>query len=112
MRLFILWLSTAVAVLALSYILPWVEIDSFQTALVVAIVLGVVNLFVKPLLLLVTLPVNILTLGLFTFVINALIILLVDNLVDGFAVGGFFSALIVSLGIGVINGVIMGTVKS
>lgn len=97
MSLLILWLVTALAVLVGAYILPGVQVDNFVTALVAAIVLGLVNLVVKPLVLLVTLPLNILTLGLFTFVVSALMILLVDWLVPGFAVSNFWYALLLAL---------------
>ena len=87
-------------------ILPGVVINDFFTAVVVSIVLGVVNTFIKPVLLILTLPINILTLGLFTFVINALMVLIVDSLVPGFKVDGFLSALIFSLVLTIVSAVI------
>jgi putative membrane protein len=74
-----------------------VDVDSFTTSLIVAIVLGLLNLFVKPILVLFTIPVTIVTLGLFLLVINAIIILLCDNLVDGFSVNSFWTALFFSI---------------
>jgi putative membrane protein len=74
-----------------------VDVDSFTTSLIVAIVLGLLNLIVKPVLILFTIPVTILTLGLFLLVINAIIILLCDNLVDGFSVNSFWTALFFSV---------------
>lgn len=97
LRLLLLWVLTALAVLGGAYLLPWAEVDGFGTALIVAIILGLINLTVRPILLFLTLPLNILTLGLFTFVINALMILLADALVSGFEAGNFLTALIISL---------------
>ncbi|MGE5426094.1 MAG: phage holin family protein [Bacillota bacterium] len=97
MKLFIQWLVSAIAILIAAYLIPGVVISGFWAALVVAVVLGLLNLLIKPLLLLLTLPINILTLGLFTFVINALIVMLASGLVPGFRVGGFLNALLFSL---------------
>jgi putative membrane protein len=88
---------STLAVLISAYIIPGVKVDGFLTAVVVAIVLGAVNMFIKPILVLLTLPLTILSLGLFTFVINALLVLLVSSLVPGFQVSGFFTALLFSL---------------
>lgn len=97
------WLLSAVAVMVAAYILPGIAIGGFFSALVVALVLGIVNAFLKPLLLLVTLPLNILTLGLFTFVINALLIELTSVVVPGFAVANFGWALLFGLVLSVVN---------
>lgn len=88
---------TALFVILLSYLMPGVRVDSFFTAFIVALVLGLLNIFIKPLLVLFTLPVTIFTLGLFLLVINALIIMLCDSLVEGFEVLGFWRALLFSL---------------
>lgn len=88
---------SAVVAFALSYVLTGVHIHSFVTALILAIVLGLLNLFVKPILILLTLPITLFTFGLFLFVINALIILLASKFVDGFRVDGFWWALLFSL---------------
>ena len=88
---------SAVVAFALSYILSGVHIQSFVTALILAIVLGLLNLFVKPILIILTLPITIFTFGLFLFVINALIILLAAKFVSGFSVDGFWWALLFSL---------------
>lgn len=80
-----------------AYILPGVKVDSFVTALVVAVVLGIVNAILKPILVLLTLPINLLTLGLFSLVINAVLILLVTAMVPGFTVAGFWTALVFSV---------------
>lgn len=103
MNIIINWLVSALAILVAAYILPGVQVSSFTTALVVAVVLGIINAFLKPILLILTLPINILTLGLFTFVINALIIILTSDLVPGFKVQGFWWALIFSIVLSIIN---------
>lgn len=90
-------LLTAVAVFALSNILPGVYVDTYTTAVWVALAIALLNMFVRPLLIFFTLPATLVTLGLFLFVINAIIILLASNLVDGFAVSGFFTALLFSI---------------
>lgn len=88
---------SAVAVLISAYILPGVKVDGFITALVVAVLLSVINTFIKPLVVLLTLPITILTLGLFGLVINALMVLLVTVIVPGFKVDGILWALVFSI---------------
>jgi putative membrane protein len=88
---------TAVAVLVIAHFLPGVSVVNFTNAVIVAVVLALLRVTIKPLLIILTLPVTIVTLGLFLLVINALIILLADNLIDGFHVTGFWVALIFSL---------------
>jgi putative membrane protein len=83
--------------MVISYLMKGVVVDEFSTALIVAIVLGLLNFFVKPVLVLFTLPVTVFTLGLFLLVINAIIILLCDHFVDGFDVNGFWTALFFSI---------------
>ena len=90
-------LLTAIAVIILAKILPGVGVESYGTAILVAIVLSLLNFIVKPLLIILTLPVTILTLGLFLLIINALIILIADSLVDGFMVENIWWALLFSL---------------
>jgi putative membrane protein len=97
MKLIIRILVTSILVMVISYLMRGVIIDEFTTALTVAIVLGLLNLIVKPVLLLFTLPITILTLGLFYLVINASIILLCDKLVEGFEVRSFWTALLFSI---------------
>ncbi|HET7178178.1 MAG TPA: phage holin family protein [Chryseosolibacter sp.] len=98
-------LLNGLAVVLAAYLLPGVSVDGYGTALIVALVLAIVNLLVKPILILLTIPITILTLGLFLLVINAAIILFVDNLVTGFVVDGFWWALIFSLILSVFNSV-------
>ena len=92
MRLLLVWLVNALALLALPYIYPWVTVDSFKAALIAALALGLINTLIRPLLILLTLPATLLTLGLFIFVINGLLFWWVGSFVDGFHVGGFWSA--------------------
>ncbi|MDO8439474.1 MAG: phage holin family protein [Telluria sp.] len=94
MRLLAVWLINAVALLALPYLLPSIHVASFATALAVAVVLGLINTLVRPLLLLLTLPVTLLTLGLFIFVINGMMFLLAAWLLDGFVVDGLWAGVL------------------
>ncbi|RAV27908.1 phage holin family protein [Sinomicrobium soli] len=97
MKLILRVLLTALAVVILAKILPGVNVDSYLTAIIVALVLGLLNLLVKPLLILFTLPITILTMGLFLLVINAVVILFTESLVGGFQVASFWWALLFSL---------------
>ena len=90
-------LLSALAVVILSYVLPHVNVDSFFTAIIVAVVLSLLNFIVKPILVVLTLPVTIITLGLFLLIINAIIILLASNLISGFTVDGVLWAILFSL---------------
>lgn len=91
MRLLLQWLVNALALFALPYLFTSITVDSFVTALVVALVLGLINTLIRPLLVILTLPVTILTLGLFIFVINGLLFWAVGSFVPGFHVAGFWS---------------------
>jgi putative membrane protein len=91
------WLVNAAALLLVAYLDPGVHVEGFTTALVAALLLGLVNALIRPLLVILTLPVTILTLGLFLFVINALLFWLVAEVVRGFTVGGFGAALLGSI---------------
>lgn len=97
MPIIIRLLVNGIAVFVASYVTPGVEVESFVISIIVAIILGVLNAFLKPILVLLTLPVNILTLGLFILVINTIIVLLASAIVPGFMVSGFVAALIFSL---------------
>ncbi len=101
--LVIRWLILAVAILASSYVLEGIEVKGFLPALGAAALLGILNAFFRPLLILLTLPINILSLGLFTFVINALLLKIVSGLMPGFEVQGFWAALFGSLIITVVS---------
>ena len=93
-NLLLVWLINALALLALPYVVPSVQVDGFVTSLVAALVLGFVNTLIRPVLVLLTLPVTLLTLGLFIFVINGLLFWMVANLLQGFHVAGFGSAVL------------------
>jgi len=106
MRLILAWIANAAALLILAYLLPSVQVASFGTAMLVALVLGFVNVLVRPVLVLLTLPVTLLTFGLFLLVINGGMFLLVDKLVDGFQVGGIWQAILGALVYSVISWVL------
>ncbi|UMB59097.1 phage holin family protein [Lutibacter sp. A80] len=97
MKLILRILLTAIAVVVLASFLPGVQIQGYTSAIVVAVVLGLLRVTVKPLLIFFTLPATIVTLGLFLLVINAVIILLADYFVSGFSVSGFWIALLFSV---------------
>lgn len=103
MKAFFHLLINSFVVLCVSYLLSTVYVESVEVALVVAFVMGLISVTVKPVLLILTLPINILTLGLFTFVINALMIELADYIVPGFIVDGFLSALLFGLILSISN---------
>ena len=92
LRLLAIWIINAVALLALPHLVPSIQIASFGTALGLALVLGLINAVLRPLLILLTLPVTLLTLGFFIVVINALLFQLAASLFDGVQIGGFWSA--------------------
>ena len=91
MRILVAWLINALALFLLPYVFPWVTVDSMGAALIAALVLGLVNALIRPILFLLTLPVTILTLGLFIFVINGLLFWWVGSFLEGFRVAGFWS---------------------
>lgn len=91
MRLVITWLINAIALIALPYLFKSISVDSFMTALIVAVVLGLINTLIRPILVILTLPVTLLTLGLFIFVINGLLFWAVGSFLPGFHVDGFWS---------------------
>ncbi len=91
MRILVAWLINALALFLLPYVFPWVTVDSMGAALIAALVLGLVNALIRPILFLLTLPVTILTLGLFILVINGLLFWWVGSFLEGFRVAGFWS---------------------
>lgn len=106
MSIIISLILSTVAVFVTAHILPGVKLDGWGSALVVAVILGLINAFIRPLLLLLTLPINILTLGLFTFVIIALCVMLASAIVPGFHVDGFWWAMAFGVVLGIINTVL------
>ena len=102
MKLFFHWIIATLAILVAAYIVPNVTV-TFTGALIAAVVLGSLNLFIRPILMLLTLPINVLSLGLFSFVVNALLILLASYLVPGFSIVGFWTALLFAVVLAVIS---------
>ncbi|MAU71861.1 MAG: hypothetical protein CML04_07170 [Pseudozobellia sp.] len=111
MKLILRILLSALAVIILAQVLPNVSVDSYFTAVIVAIVLSLLNFIVKPILVILTLPVTILTLGLFLLIINAIIILLADNLIEGFSVDGIWWALLFSLLLSFLQSILFSILK-
>ena len=105
------WFLNALALYVVAYIVPGVHLDNFQAALIASIVIGFLNAIVKPILLLLTLPVTILTLGLFVFVINALMLLLAGSITPGFRVDGLVTAMIGSILLTVVTMIFNSLVK-
>lgn len=106
MNFFINIIVTAVAVLIASNLLPGVRVDAFTTSLLVALVLAFMNAIVKPILTILTIPITLLSMGLFLIVINGLIIILTDKLVDGFEVRNFWWALLFSFILSITTGIL------
>jgi putative membrane protein len=103
MNIVIKWIVNALIIIVAAYLLPGVHVMNFWTALVLALVMGVLNVLVKPLLVILTLPITLVTFGLFLLVINALMVLLASHLVPGFTVDGFWWALLFSIVVSLIN---------
>jgi putative membrane protein len=103
MNFLLQWLVSGLAIIITAYLLPGVRVAGFFAALVTALILGLINAFIRPVLILLTLPLNILTLGLFTLVLNALLIMLAAAIVPGFSVQGFWWALLFGLVLAVIG---------
>ena len=97
------WLVLTISIILTSYLVDGIYVESFFSALFAALVLGILNALFRPLLIVITLPINILTLGLFTFVINALLLKMVSGVVPGFYVYGFWSAVFGSLIISLVS---------
>ncbi len=111
MNMILRFLLTAIAVVILSKVLPGVSVDGYLSAVIVAVVLGLLNFFIKPLLVIFTLPVTILTLGLFLIVINGIIILLAGKLIDGFRVDGILYAIVFSFLLSVLQSLLHSLLK-
>lgn len=106
MKLLANWIVSGLLILVIAYLLPGVTVSGFFVALVLALVLGLINAFVKPFVMFLALPINLLTLGLFAFVIDALLIMLAAYLVPGFDIAGFWWALVFALAMAAVNMVI------
>ncbi|HET9736304.1 MAG TPA: phage holin family protein [Burkholderiales bacterium] len=111
-RLVVLWMINSLALLTVAYVLPGIEVADFTTAMIAAVVLGLVNAFIRPVLILLTLPVTLLTLGLFIFVINGLLFWMVGSWLQGFTVtgfwSGFFGAIVYSIISWALSSVLLG----
>ena len=103
MRLLLVWLINAVALMAVTYLLPGIAVSSFITALIAALVLGLVNAVIRPILILLTLPATLLTLGLFIFVINGLLFWFVGTFIEGFVVSGFWPGVFGAIGYSIVS---------
>lgn len=97
MNIFSRFLGTILALLLSAYVLEGFEVDSLYAAIIVAVILGIINITLKPIVLLIALPLQVITLGLFTFIVNALFLLFVASFVQGFAIAGFVPALLGAL---------------
>ena len=111
MKLIIRLLLNAIAVFVIAYFLNGVSVDNYVTALIVAVVLSVLNLLVKPILVILTLPITIITLGLFLLIINAVIILLADKLIDGFSVSSIWIAILFSILLSILQSILHSLFK-
>lgn len=109
--LLINWIVLSLAVWITAYLLPGVAVNGLAATIITALVIGIVNTFIKPVFLLLTLPLNILTLGLFTFVINALMIMLVASIVPDFRVDSFWWAMLFSFVLSVVSSILGAMIK-
>lgn len=112
MKLVLRWLINALALLAVTQIVPGFSVDTFYHALIAALALGLVNAVIRPILLVLTLPLNVVTLGLFSFVINAALIWLVSTFVKGFEVVGFWPALLAAIILWAVSVITSNLIKS
>jgi putative membrane protein len=99
-------LINTISIFAVSYILSGIQIDSFITALIVAVVMAVLNVTLKPLLIVITIPLTVITFGLFLLVVNVLVLYAADALIDGFHIAGFWWALAFSLLVSLVNSIL------
>ncbi len=106
MELLLVWILNAVALLIVAYILPGITVASFGSALIAALVLGLLNTLVKPVLILLTLPITIITLGLFLLVLNALVVWFAGSVLKGFQVNGFWWAVLGALVYSIVSGLL------
>jgi putative membrane protein len=111
MKTIINLLLTAIAVVVGAYLLPGIHLSGFFDAIIVAIVISLINIFVKPILVVLTIPITFLTLGLFLFVIDAIVILLAGKLISGFGVDGFWPALLFSIALSILTSILIDKKK-
>ncbi len=106
MGLLITWIVSGLSIFIAAYIIPGVEVADLTSALIVAVVLGIINTFLKPVLTILTLPITIITLGLFSLILNALLIMLASRLVAGFTVSGLLPAILFSIVLSIVNSIL------
>jgi putative membrane protein len=105
------WFFLTVAITVAAYLIKGIQVDGFISALMAAAILGVLNVFFRPILLILTLPLNILTFGLFTFVVNAILLMMASGVISGFHVNGFWSAIFGSLIISIFNWIVSSVIN-
>lgn len=106
MMMILKWVLFALAIMLTAWLIPGIVVENFPTALLAAFVMAIINVFIKPFLLIITLPVNILTLGIFTFILNTLLFMLMGYFVPGVEIDGFLPALLGSLMLAFLGGII------
>ena len=112
LRVLLVWLINTVALIAVAYLMPSISVSSFGAALVAALVLGLINAVVRPVLVLLTLPVTLLTLGLFIFVLNGLLFWAVGTWLEGFNVGGFWAGVLGAILFSIVSWLLSALVQS
>ena len=105
-KIFLKWIAFSIIILFVAWIIPGISVDNFFSAMLVSVVIGLINTFVKPVLKLISMPINFVTLGLFSFVINALLLMFAGAITPGFEVEGFLSALLGSILLSLFSGVV------
>jgi putative membrane protein len=105
------WFFLTVAITVAAYLIKGIQVDGFISALMAAAILGVLNVFFRPILLILTLPLNIVTFGLFTFVVNAILLMMASGVISGFHVNGFWSAIFGSLIISIFNWIVSSVIN-
>ena len=108
MALLLVWILNAISLLIVAYLLPGITVASFGSALIAALVLGLLNTLVKPVLILLTLPITVVTLGLFLLVVNALVFWFAGTILSGFRVEGFWWAMLGALVYSIVSGLFSG----
>lgn len=111
MKLILRLVLSAIAVVLIAKLLPGVGLDNYTTALIVAAVIAILNVLIKPILVIFTLPITIVTFGLFLLIINAIIILLADKMIDGFTVASLWTAILFSILLSILQSILYGLLK-
>ncbi len=111
MKYFFRMIINSMIIVILAYILPSIFIDGFVTALKVALILSLLNTFIKPIFIILTFPITILTLGLFLLIINTIMVLITDHFIDGFKISSFLGALFFSIVLSIIQGLVHKTIE-